>query len=38
MKILEIREEEKKRLGDQFDLKEFHGRILNRGVVPLSML
>lgn len=38
MKILELREEEKKRLGDQFDLKEFHGRILNRGVVPLSML
>ncbi|HSX38756.1 MAG TPA: DUF885 domain-containing protein [Chlamydiales bacterium] len=38
MKILEIREEEKKRLGDQFDLKEFHGRILNRGVIPLSML
>lgn len=38
MKILELREEEKKRLGVQFDLKEFHGRILNRGVVPLSML
>lgn len=38
MKILELREEEKRRLGDQFDLKEFHGRILNRGVVPLSML
>ena len=38
MKILALREEEKKRLGDQFDLKEFHGRILNRGVVPLSML
>lgn len=38
MKILELREEEKKRLGDQFDLKEFHGRILNRGVIPLSML
>jgi uncharacterized protein (DUF885 family) len=38
MKILGLREEEKKRLGDQFDLKEFHGRILNPGVVPLSML
>jgi len=38
MKILELREEEKRRLGDQFDLKEFHGYILNRGVVPLSML
>ena len=38
MKILELREEEKQRLGDQFDLKEFHSRILNRGVLPLSML
>lgn len=38
MKILELREEEKKRLGDQFDLKKFHGRILNRGVIPLWML
>jgi len=38
MKIFELREEGKKRLGDQFDLKEFHGRILNRGVMPLSML
>jgi len=38
MKILELREEGKRRLGDKFDLKEFHGRILSRGVVPLSML
>jgi uncharacterized protein (DUF885 family) len=38
LKFLELRQEAKKRLGDQFDLKEFHSSLLNRGVLPLSML
>jgi uncharacterized protein (DUF885 family) len=38
LKILEMRKEAKERLGDQFDLREFHSDILKRGVLPLSML
>jgi uncharacterized protein (DUF885 family) len=38
MKILALRKEAKERLGDQFDLRKFHSEILERGVLPLSML
>lgn len=38
LKILELREEAKQKLGDQFDLREFHADILKRGCLPLWML
>lgn len=38
MKILEIREKTKKRLGKRFSLPEFHQTILNVGAIPLSIL
>ena len=38
LKILELREKAKKKLGNQFDLKEFHNIILKNGAVPLDIL
>jgi uncharacterized protein (DUF885 family) len=38
MKILELREKAKKKLGSQFDLKEFHNVVLQNGAVPLNIL
>ncbi|MEQ8711770.1 MAG: DUF885 domain-containing protein [Cyclobacteriaceae bacterium] len=38
MKILELRELAKSRLGDQFDLRKFHNVVLKNGAVPLSIL
>jgi len=38
MKILELRERAKKKLGDKFDLKEFHNVVLKNGAVPLDIL
>jgi len=38
LKILELREKVKKKLGNQFDLKEFHNIILKNGAVPLDIL
>ncbi|MBP2832980.1 DUF885 domain-containing protein [Aquimarina sp. U1-2] len=37
-KILELRKEAKKKLGDQFDIREFHDVILTNGPVPLNIL
>lgn len=37
-KILEVREDAKNRLGDKFDIREFHGVVLNNGAVPLNVL
>ena len=38
MKILELRERAKRKLGNQFDLKEFHNAVLKNGAVPLDIL
>lgn len=38
MKILELRELAKSRLGDQFDIRKFHNVVLKNGAVPLSIL
>ena len=37
-KILELREEAKDQLGDQFDIKEFHDVVLTHGALPLNVL
>lgn len=37
-KILELREEVKQRLGEQFDIKQFHQIILQNGAMPLNLL
>lgn len=38
LKIIEVREAEKKRLGDGFSLKKFHNAVFETGVVPLDVL
>jgi len=38
LKILELRELSKTRLGEQFDIREFHEAVLTNGPVPLSFL
>ena len=38
LKILELRERAKEKMGDQFNLKDFHSIILNQGIVPLFVL
>lgn len=37
-KIVELREEAKKTLGDKFDIKEFHDVVLVNGALPLNVL
>lgn len=38
IKILQLREQAKARLGDRFDLREFHNAILQHGSLPLQCL
>jgi uncharacterized protein (DUF885 family) len=38
LKIREIRENAEARLGDDFDIKDFHTQVLRDGAMPLSML
>ena len=38
LKILELREKAKKRLGAKFDLRQFHEVVLTNGAVPLDIL
>jgi len=38
LKILELRESAKKRLGNKFDIREFHDVVLTNGAVPLNIL
>lgn len=38
MRILEIRAEAEQRLGDDFDIREFHDALLEEGALPLDLL
>lgn len=38
LKILELREMAKEKLGDKFDIREFHDVLLTNGAVPLNLL
>ncbi len=38
LKILELREVAKKKLGDKFDIREFHDVVLKNGAIPLNVL
>lgn len=38
LKILELREDAKKRLGDKFDIRQFHDVVLKNGPLPLNTL
>ena len=38
LKILELREAAKEKLGDKFDIREFHDVVLKNGAVPLNVL
>ncbi len=37
-KILELREKAKKRLGEKFDIRQFHNAVLANGALPLDAL
>ena len=37
-KIIELRENAKKKLGDKFDIRQFHDVILTSGPVPMDIL
>jgi uncharacterized protein (DUF885 family) len=38
LKILALREQAKKQLGDKFDLKQFHNEVLTHGALPMTLL
>ena len=38
LKILELREEARRALGEKFDIRSFHDEVLADGPVPLSIL
>ena len=38
LKIIELRERAKKKLGTKFDIKEFHDEVLKDGCLPLIIL
>ncbi|MEP6485079.1 MAG: DUF885 domain-containing protein [Rudaea sp.] len=38
LKILELREKAKSELGEQFDLAQFHDKVLSNGALPLELL
>jgi uncharacterized protein (DUF885 family) len=38
LEIVKLRERARAELGDRFSIREFHGAVLNVGVVPLEIL
>ena len=38
LKILELRAKAESKLGDKFDIKDFHHEVLKRGALPLDIL
>jgi uncharacterized protein (DUF885 family) len=38
LKILQLRDRARRRLGDRFDYREFHDRLLGNGMMPLAIL
>ena len=38
LKILELRKRAQEQLGDQFDIRTFHDRILEEGALPLNLM
>ena len=38
LEIFALREEAEARLGDRFDIRDFHDRVLENGAVPLAAL
>jgi len=38
LKILELRRRAEQRLGERFDLREFHEQVIGNGILPLSVL
>ena len=38
LKILELREKAKEKMGQNFNIKSFHSIILDQGIVPLFIL
>jgi uncharacterized protein (DUF885 family) len=38
LKILELRQRAMDKLGDQFDIKEFHNLVIGNGALPLEIL
>ena len=38
LQILELRDKAKNKMGDKFDLKQFHSIVLDQGIVPLFIL
>ena len=38
LKMIELREKARERLGDRFSLRDFHNLVLGTGMVPLELL
>jgi uncharacterized protein (DUF885 family) len=38
LKIIELRKKASEALGDKFDIKEFHNKVLENGCMPLDLL
>ena len=38
LKIMELRKKAQEKMGDKFDIKKFHEKVLESGVMPLALL